>query len=96
MGSLRLLLMLVSASLATIGTLQSAHAMSFGKHNNSGDTANQNMTQGNGHGNGNGDRAPGTSLDANPYQVPVPEPSTVVLLASGLLGVGVWRWKKAA
>lgn len=34
------------------------------------------------------------SIDAQPYITPVPEPSTVVLLGSGIAALGVWRWKK--
>ena len=34
------------------------------------------------------------SIDAQPYITPIPEPSTVVLLGSGIMGLGLWRWKK--
>jgi len=34
------------------------------------------------------------SIDAQPYVTPVPEPSTVVLLGSGVAALGLWRWKK--
>ena len=34
------------------------------------------------------------SIDAQPYITPIPEPSTVVLLGSGIAALGLWRWKK--
>ena len=34
------------------------------------------------------------SIDAQAYITPVPEPSTVVLLGSGVVALGLWRWKK--
>jgi len=77
-----------------IGTVQPGYAMSFGKHNNGGGPASQsiihgNSGNGNGKGNGNGNGSSGASLNAQPYQVPLPEPAAVVLLASGLFGLGV-------
>jgi hypothetical protein len=99
MRNLRFLLMVVSAMVFTMGSLHPSYAMSFGKHNNAGGAAAQNITHGNagngnGKENGNGNGSYGASLDAQAYAVPVPEPGTVVLLASGLFSLGLWRWKK--
>lgn len=82
-----------SAVLICMGALESGHAMSFGKHQNNGGPVDQGVghAYGKGNSNGNGDHS---SYDAYPYQVPVPEPSTVLLLASGVAGLAFWRLKK--
>lgn len=35
-----------------------------------------------------------SSIDAPAFVIPVPEPSTIVLVASGVFAVGLWRLKK--
>jgi hypothetical protein len=90
-------LIVLSVVFFSMGTVQPGYGMSFGKHHNGdGGPANQSSTQGNGNGNDNenGHMAYGASLDGQPYPLPVPEPATIVLLASGLLGLGLWRWKR--
>jgi hypothetical protein len=88
------LLTVLSAVLLSMATLESSYGMSFGNHHNGGGPGNQNMSQGNGRNANVHDSAPyGDSLDARGYPLPVPEPASIVLLASGLLGVGLWRWR---
>jgi len=73
-----------------IGTVQPGYAMAFGKYNNGGGPASQSIIHGSsGKGNANENGSYGASLDAEPYQVPGPEPAAVVLLASGLFDLGV-------
>jgi len=92
MPKISLSLMLFWVVFFSLGMSQPGYGMSFGKHDNGGSPT-QSISQGNGL-KGNGSMAFGTSLDAQPYLVPVPEPASIVLLASGLLGVGLWRWKQ--
>jgi hypothetical protein len=75
-------LMVVCAVFFTLGSLQPGYAMSFGKHNNGSGPANQSISQRNGNGNGN--------RNGNTYEASC----TAALFASGVLGLGLWRWKK--
>ncbi len=67
-----------------------AAAMSFGHHHGDGGGASQNTS---GYARSSSVSGALTSLDAPPYVMPVPEPTTV-LLGSGVLALGLWRFKK--
>lgn len=67
-----------------------ATAMSRHHHNNDGGGSHPGASEHVG-------KSPGSdrnSIDAQPYITPIPEPSTVVLLGSGIAALGLWRWKK--
>ena len=80
-------LLVTSVSLPQVGP---AAAMSFGKHHGNGGGYNPSAGQNA----GPSSRSSLTSIDATPYMTPVPEPSTVVLMGSGVFALGLWRWKK--
>ena len=87
----RILLMMVISVALMPGIIESARAMSLFHHDNHGSPTQNLVTNGTSTTNNNG----GTTslINANPVTV-TPEPSTVVLLASGLLGVGIWRLRQ--
>jgi hypothetical protein len=67
-----------------------AAAMSFGKHHGDGGAYNPLTSQST----GPSSTSSLNSIDAPPYMTPVPEPSTVVLLGSGVVALSLWRWRK--
>jgi len=70
--------------------VEHAFAMSRHRHNNGGGGANPGVSENVGKSSG----SEWHSIDAQPYITPIPEPSTVVLLGSGVAALGLWRWKK--
>jgi len=71
--------------------VEPARAMSFGNHhNNGGGSAPSNA----GNSISSSSTSTITSLDAPPYMTPVPEPSSIVLLGSGIFALGWWRYRR--
>ncbi|MDQ6733854.1 MAG: PEP-CTERM sorting domain-containing protein [Nitrospirota bacterium] len=71
-------------------SVEHAAAMSRHHHNNDGGGSHPGVSE-------NVGKSPGSdwhSIDAQPYITPIPEPSTVVLLGSGVAALGLWRWQK--
>jgi hypothetical protein len=70
--------------------VEHAFAMSRHHHNNGGGGSNPGVSENTANSSG----SEWHSIDAQPYITPIPEPSTVVLLGSGVTALGLWRWKK--
>lgn len=77
-------------TLVSLSQVDQAAAMSFGKHHSNGGGYNPPPNQST----GPSSTSSLSSIDAPPYMTPVPEPSTVVLLGSGVVALGLWRWRK--
>jgi hypothetical protein len=71
--------------------VEHAFAMSRHRHNNGGGGANPGVSENVGKSSG----SEWHSIDAQPYITPIPEPSTVVLLGSGVAALGLWRWRRS-
>lgn len=69
-----------------------ANAMSFGNHHNNSGGSSQNSVGGGS--SISSSSSAFASIDAPPYMTPVPEPSSIVLLGSGVFALGWWRFKR--